>query len=246
MTAVDFSNMGRGLIPRDMRKYPIGYCCKAFGDAFQPMSDSEIDDRIELLEREKATLIDIRNISGPNGGPIPSTDQNGSNYCWFHSTVSSMLLLRAKQGLEYVPLNAYSGATVIKGGRNEGGWCQESVEFAIEHGVCTTKTWPFQQMRLSNWNDAAKAEAKLYRITEWYDGGDDPRLFWTAVALGFPVVSDFNHMGHSMVTIHANRRQQKGWHWNSWSDNYENNGVGVFSGWKCVPNNWMVPRIVTS
>jgi len=236
----------KGLVIRDFKTHPVGYCCTAFGDAFPAMSDSEIDDRLELMEKEKATLLDIRNIGGPNGGPIPSTDQNGSNYCWAHSTVSSMLLARAKQNLPYINLNAYSIASPIKGGRNEGGWCQQSVKFAVENGCSTMETWPFQQMSVRNWTEAAKTEAKLYRIIEWYDGGDDPRLWWTALAMGMAPVSDYNDWMHSVCAIHGSRRNKTSLIWNSWGDGWGTKGIGRPQSRTPHPQNWMVPRIVTA
>jgi hypothetical protein len=228
---------GKGLVVRSFRENPVGKYCAAF--PFAAMANSEIDDRIALMEIEKATLLDVR-------GSIPSTDQGSQGYCWAHSTVSAMLLLRAKQGLPYVELSAYSVAAPIKHFKNEGGWCQESMDWITTKGCASSATWPIQSMSRDNVTTAMREESLLYRVTEWYDGGDDPKLFWTAVAMGFPVVSDFNDWGHSVCTIAANRKNNTGLIWNSWGDSWGNKGVGVPQARSCVPNNWMVPRVSTS
>lgn len=239
------NEQGRGLIQRNFASHPIGYCAAPF--PFPPMADSEIDDRLEVLEREKATLIDIRNISGPDGGPIPSLNQGGSSLCWAHSTVTSVLLMRAKAGLPYVPLNAFGLALQINGFRpNQGGWCQQSVEGAVERGIPSMKTWPFQSTSRSNITPAMKAEQNLYRITEWWDGGDDPRLWWTALALGFAPVSDYNDWGHSVCAVFGNRKKQTATIMNSWADTWGKSGLGPPQSRTPHPQNWMVPRVVTA
>ena len=148
---------GKGLIVRSFRDHPVGKYCAAF--PFAPMANSEIDDRINLMEAEKATLLDVR-------GSIPSTDQGSQGYCWAHSTVSAMLLLRAKQGLPYVELSAYGIAAPIKKFRNEGGWCQESMDWITTKGCPSSATWPIQSMSRDNVTTAMREESLLYRVTE--------------------------------------------------------------------------------
>ena len=229
---------GKGLIPRSFRDNPVGKYCAAF--PFAAMANSEIDDRIALMEAEKATLLDVR-------GDIPSTDQGSQGYCWAHSTVSAMLLLRAKQGLPYVELSAYSVAAPIKHFKNEGGWCQESMDWITTKGCASSATWPIQSMSRDNVTTAMREESLLYRVTEWYDGGDDPKLFWTAVAMGFPVVSDYGaDWMHSVCFIKGNRKNNTGLIWNSWGDQWGNKGVGVPQSRSPVPTNWLVPRVSTN
>ena len=229
---------GKGLVVRSFRENPVGKYCAAF--PFAAMANSEIDDRLELMSQEKATLLDVR-------GDIPSTDQGSQGYCWAHSTVSAMLLLRAKQGLPYVELSAYGIAAPIKKFRNEGGWCQESMDWITTKGCPTSATWPIQSMSRDNVTTAMREESLLYRVTEWYDGGDDPKLFWTAVAMGFPVVSDYGaDWMHSVCFIKGNRKNNTGLIWNSWSDQWGNKGVGVPQSRSPVPTNWLVPRVSTN
>jgi hypothetical protein len=204
------------------------------------MSNSEIDDRLELMEAEKATLLDVR-------GSIPSTDQGSSNYCWAHSTVSAMLLLRAKQGLPHVELSAFGIAAQIKKFRNDGGWCQESMEAVTTKGCPTSATWPLKSMSRDNVNTAMREESLLYKVTEFWDCGSDPKLFWHFVALGMPIISDYNDWGHSVCFIKGNRKNNTGLVWNSWGDDgFGNRGVGVPQARSPVPNNFMVPRVSTS
>ncbi len=71
----------RGAIPRDFMRCPVGYLpsAKPFDLPLIPESDWQrlLDEQIA----NKAQLSNIRNTGGPNGGPIPSRDQNGVGYC---------------------------------------------------------------------------------------------------------------------------------------------------------------------
>ena len=235
--------MGKGLEPRDFMAHPVGEMFAPF--PFPAMANSEIDDRLEVMATNKATLVDLRNI-GMNGQPIPSTNQGSRGYCWAHSTVSCMLLLRAKAGLPYVELSAYAIACQIKNFRDQGGWNGESMKWVEEHGCPTSQTWPIRSVDRANVNSAMVAESLENRVTEWWDGGDDPKLFWTAVALGFPIASDYNDWGHSVCFAFGSRKNNTGIIWNSWGDQWKNNGMGPPQARSPVPNNWLCPRVTTA
>lgn len=237
-----------GLVPRDFAKYPIGYlmCAKPFDIPLIPESQwqSLLDARIAAQEQ----LSDIRNISGPNNGPIPSRDQNGKGYCWAHSSVSAMLIARAVMGEPYADLSAYAVACIIKGYRDEGGWGSESLEWIAQNGVPSSTTWPQQSMSRSNDNPAMRADAAQHKYTDWVDL--DPQnmkaQLVTCLLLGIPVVSDFNWWSHSVCTIDLVSVNPFSTRiWNSWGDSWSQNGTGILQGTKAIPNSALGARVAT-
>ena len=245
----DPNNVGRsmGLIPRDYMRCPVGYlpCAKPFDIPLIP--ESEWAERLSARIANKAQLSDIRN-RGMNGQPIPSRDQNGRGYCWFHSGVSCNLLVRAINNQPYVDLSAYSGACIIKGYRDEGGWGSEGVEWQAENGCASSKFWPQQSVARSNDTPEMRANAKLHRITEWMDL--EPRSksqLVTCLLLNIPVVVDYNWWSHSvcamdLVSLNPFRIRI----WNSWGDEWSENGTGILEGNRAIPDGAIAPRVVVA
>ncbi len=79
-----------GLIPRDYSKYPVGYLMHAKPFDLPLIPEGEWQARLDAQIAAKAQLSDIRNCMGPNGGPIPSRDQNGKGYCFPPGTLIRM------------------------------------------------------------------------------------------------------------------------------------------------------------
>jgi hypothetical protein len=78
---VDGERKARGLMPRNFRSHPPGYLGAMAKKWDQPLiPDGEIDDRIQMQEKMQSSLQHLRLKGGPNGGPIPSRDQNGVGY----------------------------------------------------------------------------------------------------------------------------------------------------------------------
>src|SRR5262245_35661678 len=78
----------RGCVPRDWDIQPFGSLMYAKPFDMPLIPESEWQSRLDDQIANKSQLSDIRDISGPNGGPIPSRDQNGKGYCWAHSPTS--------------------------------------------------------------------------------------------------------------------------------------------------------------
>jgi hypothetical protein len=238
----------RGAVPRNYETHPIGYlaCAKPFDLPLIP--ESEWQARLDAQISEKAQLSQIRNISGPGGGPIPSRDQNGKGYCWAHSSTSAALIANAVMGEPYHDFSAYCVACIIKGYRDEGGWGAESLEWIAENGIPTSEFWPQQSMSRTNDNPAMRANAKLHKFTEWMDL--DPRnmkaQLVTCLLLGLPVVSDFDWWSHSVCTIDlVSVSPFRTRIWNSWGDSWSENGTGVLEGSKAIPDGALAARVMT-
>lgn len=94
-----------GTTPRDYASHPHG--CFAFAPAWDALGlplipESEWQARLDLMTQSKALLSDVRNISGPTGGAIPSRDQNGKGYCLVPGTKIEMARLQPDKNIEDV------------------------------------------------------------------------------------------------------------------------------------------------
>lgn len=205
---VNGSTAKRGLIPRDYGAYPVG--CYAGIKPFHSVDLTPYapgDWKALLKERRDAgALLSFHRRRGNNGGIIPSRDQNGKGYCWAHSGISAHLLVRAAAGQPYADLSAYAIACQIKNFRDEGGWGAQGVDWQIEHGVPTSKTWPQQSMNPANVNADMKADSMLHRVDEgWIDlqaAQYDRRLTYAQVVTCQlncePTINDYNWWSHSV------------------------------------------------
>lgn len=195
----------RGLVPRNYGTHPRGCYESAPALDFPLIPRSEWPERIRDKEAAKSRLSDIR-LTGNNGGPIPSLDQNGKGYCWAHSTTGTVVILRALANLPYVPLSAYAVACVIKNFRDEGGWGALSLDFITQRGVPSSQFWPMQSMSRANDNPATWANAALHKVTEgWidltaavYDRTMSFDQEGTLLLSNTPVVKDESWWGHSI------------------------------------------------
>lgn len=200
-------SVGRhGLIPRNYKTHPVGSYPWATAVDFPLIDQGEWSARIKDMEANKSRLSDVRMTGGPNGGMIPSRDQNGKGYCWAHSGVSGHLLVRALLGMPYADLSAYSIACQVKDFADEGGWGPQGVDFQVQNGCATGATWPQQSMSRSNLTDAMKADAAAHKITgQWADlnaAQYDRKLTFaqnaTLLLSRCPTTTDFNWWSHSV------------------------------------------------
>jgi hypothetical protein len=204
-TIVDGEKKTRGLVPRNLKKVPHGSMPEAVGFALETIPQSEWSQRIADKRAAQTQLSDISR-RGNFGKPIPAQDQNGKGYCWAHSTVGAIRTTRALQNLPFVELSAYSVACVVKGYRDEGGWCGESLKFLVDNGVAPASKWPLRSMSQSNNTPEMKQEAAKFKVTEgFYDLGApiwNQKLTFeqaiTCLLLNLPCAFDFNWWGHSV------------------------------------------------
>ena len=252
---VDGEKKAKGLVERDFTKYPQGYlkCAPAWSVDMPVIPRSEWSDRIKEMVETKSLLSDIR-LTGDNGNPIPSLDQNGQGYCWAYSSTAAVMMLRAAMGQPYVRLSAHAVACVIKRFRDEGGWGAHSLEFITERGVPSVEFWAEKSMSRSYDTPATWENAKLHRVSEgWVDLSEavyDRDLTFdqvmTCLLCRIPVVSDFNWWGHSVCAIDPVEVERGSFGiriLNSWTDGWGDRGMGVLRGNKAVPDGATAPRV---
>ena len=250
---VDGERKGFGMTPRNYGLHPVGSYAGIERFNMDLIPRSEWSSRIKDEEQAKSRLSDLRDI-GDRGNPIPSTDQGTKGYCWAHSPVSAAMISRAKDNQPYQRLSAYAIACIIKSYRDQGGWNPQAVEFLINRGCPTVKTWPEKSMSRSNDNAATWAEAAHFQLKDgWMDlnvSAYDRNLTFdqlaTCLLSGIPCPVDLMWWGHSVCAVDLVEFDSSlalsdinRWGiriWNSWSDSWGTRGMGVLRGRKAVPD----------
>lgn len=239
----DFAFPGRvrfGATPRDYSAQPA--------EAFAPPADmplipeSEWDARYDEQEARQSSLEHLYLRSG--GPAFVNLDQNGHGYCWSYSTGHAIMMLRLAMNLPPVRLNPHATAAIIKRGRDEGGWCGLSAQFAREHGYAVEGTgpgqWPLHSRDLRHDTPELRANMALHKVTEdWvdlqrdvYDQNLTRAQLATCLLNGTPCPNDFSWWGHSVCAIRWVRIEKGSWGQlilNSWKG-WGRHGLGVIQG----------------
>ncbi len=203
---------GHGLVDRDYTTHPTGYLAGAEGYRtlnFPTIPMSKWPEWIKAKQDAKSNLSDIRMTGGPNGGMIPSLDQNGEGYCWNYSVTMAIMMKRAVMGEPYVRLSGHANAWMIKGGRDEGGWGALGLERAMKAGSPSVEFWPEKSMSGAHNNAQTWANAMLHIVPEgWVDldaAAYDRKMTWeqfgTLLLCNCPCAADYNHLGHSICIL---------------------------------------------
>ena len=247
-----------GMIPRDYAMDPQ--------EMFAPPGDmvlipeSEWDARFDEQEELQSSLEHIY-LSGPNGGPaFVNLDQNGHGFCWAYSTGQAIMIDRLKRNLPLARLNPHATASIIKHGRDEGGWCGLSAKFARETGYALEGTgpgqWPLHSRDLRYDTPQLRAEMAKYKIDEeWvdltksvYDQNLTRQQLATTGFNNIPGPGDYNWWSHSVCRIRWVRIEKGNWGQlilNSWKG-WGRHGLAVLVGNKAVPNGALAIRSTTA
>jgi hypothetical protein len=212
------------------------------------------------LDRKKHIASDRYNglvycATVPNGTLI--TRRNGtvliSGNCWMYSTTMAVMMFRAVANMPYVRLSAHAGACMIKGFRDEGGWCGLSMDWHMSRGNPSVEFWPEKSMSRSYDKPATWENAAQHRVLEGWVDLDAPVYnrelsfdqVMTLLLCRIPVAGDFNFWGHSVclldpVEIERGSFGPRGV--NSWTDAWGDLGEFVLQGSKAVPDSAVAPR----
>lgn len=235
-----------GMTPRDYSVYPE--------EMFAPPSTLTVYDPSEwdaLYDAQEEAQSSLEHAFLRGGGPaFTNLDQNGNGYCWAYSVGHAMMLDALLRGGEVPRLNPHATAAIIKGGRDEGGWCGLSAKWARETGYAVEGTgpgqWPLHSRNLKYDTPELRAAMATHRTAkDFYDLTRkewDQKLTTKQVATcGFnniPVPSDFNWWGHSVCQVRWVRIEPGSWGpliLNSWKG-WGRYGLAVLRGSQAVAN----------
>lgn len=214
-------------------------------------------DRKKHIERDNYNGL-VYCATVPNGTLI--TRRNGtvliSGNCWIYSNGSAMMLCRLIQNQPLVRLNPHSAGAIIKGGRDEGGWCGLGARFVMANGMAPEGTgpdkWPLHSRSLSNDTPAMRASMARYKMGECfmdltkrdYDHTLTRLQLATSGFMSIPCPSDFNWWSHSVCQIRWVRIEAGSWGpliLNSWKG-WGRHGLGVLRGSQATANGALAYR----
>jgi hypothetical protein len=242
----DIFNRSRGLVPRDYNEHPV--------EMFEPPQDMVVyprSDWSEMIKEREAKGLTLKALRLRKG--IRTLDQNGVGYCWGHSVVHSLMLTRARMNLPHVDLSAFHVCSVIKNGRDEGGWCGLACKFVAENGCAPQKLWPQHSRDLKLNTEQLRQAASQYRVLEqWYDltrAVHSQYMTFDRVATCLlnmePTVGDFNWWGHSVALLNLVEVERGSFGiaiWNSWSESWGDRGMGILRGSQAIPDGSIAMR----
>ena len=196
-----------GAVPRDYDLDPV--LMRDSPDQMRVYSPAEVQAAYDKAEAAESSLEHLY-LRAVQKGEFEFLDQNGFPDCWAHSTAHAIMIDRLKQGLPFVKLNAVAVATLM--GQTNGGWCGLSMKFARENGYPVVGDgpgqWPYQSRRGKDTPELRASMALHKDLKDWYDLGRaeyDQALTGAQIATclsdNFPVPSDYNRFGHSMLSL---------------------------------------------
>lgn len=232
-----------GLVPRNYVVHPVG--CHAFAPEFP---DSELVPEGQWAawladnRAKKSGLLDLREA---NYDVLKSLDQDGLGLCWAFSSTKAVMYLREIMNEPKVRLSAWWVAGVIKGWRDEGGWGAASLSKIVNDGVPAESFCPSYK---SSYDTAdTRANAKQHRVTQWWDGSDNPtkaqQQLVSMLLKRVPCVVDLNDMGHSMCAIDIDSLNPlRIVYDNSWGEGGDR-GLYIGQGARARPDGLVIPRV---
>lgn len=253
--------LGSGLVERDLVNVPYGSYAKSTANWIDTGMDliprAEWSARIKAMELSQSRLSDMRTAA-----KIASSDQGREGFCWCYSAANCLTMIRAKNNLPYVKLSPHAIGMKIFG-RNRGAWGAMAMEFLSTNGCPSEPFWPLRSTDLNHDTQLCWDDAKKYTVTEgWmdidiaaYNRDVTFDQVITSLLTRTPVVLDYMWWGHSVMGMDAVELDDSlplsdpnRWGiriWNSWGDQWGENGTGLVVGSKAVPDGGCVAAAVS-
>lgn len=217
-----------------------------YGNAADPfpaellIDRSEWQARIKEMEETKTRISDlIRRRKSP------CKNQERTNFCWMNSPVRCTEIVRMQQNEPQIVLSPASGACLVTGFRNVGGWGRDALAWIVLHGLNEVQDWPANAIDQKYATPGNKAKAMANRIVEWTELR--PRNIDQLMSMllrRIPVACGYNWWGHETTAVDpvwldggpATRNE------NSWGPSYGDGGLFILQGQRMLPDDAVAPR----
>jgi hypothetical protein len=190
----------------EYRETKPGEVCPLFSEKIKVIPTREWSDILE----------DPNRITLRSSVPV-ILDQDSVGSCAAESATQCVMTSRSFHGQSFVSLNPWGLYAYSSGGRDGGSNLDTNCEYLRDKGVPPLDLWPRSKGWRPKPTGEAAAEARKYRIVEFYDI-QTAEEFGTALILGFPV--SYGRRGHSIMgTDLVNDREFRMCNsWGNWGD----------------------------
>jgi hypothetical protein len=228
---------------------PVGSIkCAAVVD-FPLIPRSQWSEIIKEMTASKSRLSDLVKRK-----KIKSLNQEQTSYCHANSPAMAIMALREAQNQPFALLSPASIGGPVTNFQNEGAFIADDLQQITSVGCATQDFVPPNQIGRSGFKPGWEENAKLYRVTEWWDlGSRNSTMFdrvMTLLISGFPVCVAYNWWGHAVTAFDPYQDEQGNFGFrlrNSWGDAWPEANAG---GWfilmegKGTPDEAYAPRAV--
>ena len=151
--------------------------------------------RIEERKEKQERIIDKVRYA-----KLPHKDQGRTNYCWVNAPVHALEISRMQANEEPVSLSPAWAGSIIKRGRNVGGWGREAIEFLYNHGTVPSFVCSDNDQSVRHNTAGNRKTASRYRVTDWVEC--QPRNVEQMVSLllrDYCGAAGYNWWGHEVA-----------------------------------------------